>query len=64
MFTKIAIALAIVLGTATGTLAATKKNTTNPSFDAYYSRGMHYDGDAQIRLDMHRDRGWHGGWPD
>jgi hypothetical protein len=27
MFTKTAIALAIVLGTVTGTLAATKKNT-------------------------------------
>ena len=62
MFTKIAIALAIILGTATGTLAATKKNSTNPTFDTYNSRGMHSD--PQIRLDMHRDRGWHGGWPD
>jgi hypothetical protein len=64
MFTKIAIALAIILGTASGTLAATKKNSINPSFDTYNSRGMHSDPDPHVRLDMQRDRGWHGGWPE
>ncbi len=53
MFTKTAIALAIILATATGSFAATKKPNTNPSFDSYNTldagRGCCNSGDAWDR---------------
>ena len=60
MITKIAIALAIILGTATGSLAATKKNSMNPSFDVYDTRGKYIgsDPDVHIRGALQRDSGW------
>jgi hypothetical protein len=60
MFTKIAIALAIILGTATGSLAATKKYSTNPSFDVYDGRGNYVGSDPDIRIRgaLQRDSGW------
>ena len=57
MFTKITIALALVLATAAGALAATKKqHSTNPGFDVYDSRGTYVgsDPDARIRGELLR----------
>ena len=59
MFTKTAIALALILSTASGALAATKKqNGTNTSFDVYDSRGTFVgsDPDGRIRADLLRSR--------
>ena len=58
MFTKTTIALAIILATATGGLAATKTHSTNPSFDVYNSRGVYVgsDPDPRIREDLQRDQ--------
>ena len=58
MFTKTAIALAIVLGTASGTLAATKKYSTNPSHDVFVNgQYLGSDPDARIRSMMLHDQG-------
>jgi hypothetical protein len=59
MFTKTAIALAIVLGTASGTLAATKKQySANPAHDVF-SNGQYLgsDPDARIRSMLLHDQG-------
>ncbi len=60
MFTKTTIALAIILATATGALAATKKHSINPSFDVYDSRGVYVgsDPDPRVRLELQRDGRW------
>ena len=61
MFTKIAIALALVLATTTGSLAATKRHSINPSFDAYNTTGKYVgsDPDSHIRGALLRDNnGW------
>ena len=57
MFTKTAIALAIILATATGGLAATKKPGTN---DVYDTRGKYIgsDPDVHVRGALQRDSGW------
>jgi hypothetical protein len=59
MFTKTAIALALVLGTASGTLAATKQQGTAPNHDAYDFRGKYVgsDPDANVRFELRRDSG-------
>ena len=56
MFTKTTIALAIILGTASATLAATKKHSMNPGHDVYVN-GVYVgsDPDAFIRSQLARD---------
>jgi hypothetical protein len=60
MFTKTAIALAIILATATNGLAATKRSGTNPAFDVYDTRGKYIgsDPDIHVRGALQRDSGW------
>ena len=41
MLTKTAIALALILGTASGTLAAAMQHSTAPSHDVYDARGAY-----------------------
>jgi hypothetical protein len=59
MFTKTAIALALILGTASGTLAATKQHSTAANHDVYDSRGKYVgsDPDANVRFELRRDGG-------
>jgi hypothetical protein len=61
MFTKAALSLAIILATASGTLAATKSHSIAPSRDGYmlYNRDAAYlgtDPDRNIRFELSRDR--------
>jgi hypothetical protein len=62
MFTKTAIALAIVLGAVTGTLAATKKQAINSQHDVYDLRGNYAgsDPDGGVRFELQRDAGARG----
>jgi hypothetical protein len=57
MFTRTTIALAIILGTAAGALAATKKPIINSTTDVYDARGAYVgsDPDPQVRFDLRRD---------
>ncbi len=58
MLTKIAVAFAIVATTATGSLAATKKqHSANPAWDVYDTRGQYVgsDPDPFIRDSLARD---------
>jgi hypothetical protein len=59
MFTKTTFALAIIIGTASGALAATKQHSTAPGNDVYDARGMYVgsDPDANIRFELQRDQG-------
>ena len=59
MFTKTAIALALILGAASGTLAATKQHSIAPSHDVYDARGVYTgsDPDANVRFELRRDSG-------
>ena len=62
MFTKIAMtALVIVIGTASGALAANGKrmHSTNPTHDVYGNGGKYLgsDPDSRIRLELARDQG-------
>jgi hypothetical protein len=41
MLTKIAIALAIIVGTASGALAGTKQSSSNPNWGAYDCPGAY-----------------------
>jgi hypothetical protein len=56
MFTKTTFALAFVLATASGTLAATKQQSFAPRNDVY-ERGTYVgsDPDANVRWELHRD---------
>jgi hypothetical protein len=56
MFTKTTFALAFVLATASGVLAATKQQSFEPRKDAY-ERGTYVgtDPDANVRFELHRD---------
>jgi hypothetical protein len=61
MFTKATLGLAIILATASGTLAAAKSHSIAPSRDAYmsYNRDAAYlgtDPDRNIRFELSRDR--------
>jgi hypothetical protein len=56
MFTKTTFALAFVLATASGALAATKQQSPEPRNDVY-ERGTYVgsDPDANVRFELHRD---------
>ncbi len=56
MFTKTTFALAFVLATASGALAATKQNSA-PPHDVYDARGTYIgsDPDAGVRFELRRD---------
>jgi hypothetical protein len=57
MFTKTTFALAFVLATASGALAATKQQNFQPRNDVYDARGNYVgsDPDANVRFELHRD---------
>jgi hypothetical protein len=57
-----ALAVVIVLSTASGALAATKQKTAAPSNDVYDARGNYVGGDpdSNIRFDLQRDGGERG----
>ena len=57
MFTKTTFALAFVLATASGALAATKQQNSEPRHDVYDARGTYVgsDPDANIRFELRRD---------
>ena len=59
MFAKTAIALALIIGTASGALAQTKKYSTNPAHDVYGTSGKYLgsDPDPSIRSMLERDAG-------
>ena len=50
MFTKTAIALAIIVGTASGALAATKQSSSIPKWDAYDCRSVHVDSNPRLLI--------------
>jgi hypothetical protein len=58
MFIKTTLALAIIIGTAAGALAAVKYRGANPH-DVYDTRGTYVgsDPDAKIRFELRRDEG-------
>jgi len=61
MFMKIAVAFAVVALTATGSVAATKKqHSPNPRWDVYDGRGTYLgsDPDPTIRQKILVDRGY------
>jgi len=57
MFTKTTFALALVLATAAGALAAPKQQSFAPRNDVYDARGVYVgsDPDANVRFELHRD---------
>jgi len=57
MFTKATFALAFVLATASGVLAATKQQSLAPRNDVYDARGAFVgsDPDANVRFELRRD---------
>ena len=59
MFTRTAIALALLVGTASAVLAAPKKYSTNPEHDVYDTRGQYVgsDPDPTVRAMLARDSG-------
>ena len=57
MFPKTTFALAFVLATASGALAATKRQSFQPRNDVYDARGNYVgsDPDANVRFELRRD---------
>jgi hypothetical protein len=57
MFTKTSFALAFMLATASGALAATKQQSFQPPHDVYDARGTYVgsDPDASVRFELRRD---------
>ncbi len=57
MFTKTTFALALVLATASGALAATKQQSSATRNDVYDARGVYVgsDPDANVRFELRRD---------
>ena len=57
MFTKTAIALALILGAASGALAATKQHSIAPGHEVYGGQGTYVgsDPDANVRFELRRD---------
>ena len=57
MFTKSTFALAFVLATASGALAATKQQGSAPRNEVYDARGTSFgsDPDANVRFELRRD---------
>ena len=58
MFTKTAIALVLIFGTASGALAQ-KRYSTNPKHDVFDTTGKYLgsDRDPTVRFMLQRDRG-------
>jgi hypothetical protein len=58
MFTKTAIALVLIFGTASGALAQ-KRYSTNPKHDVFDTTGKYLgsDPDPTVRFMLQRDRG-------
>ena len=50
MFTKTAIALAIIVGTASGALAANKQNSSTPNWHLHDCRGVYVGTDPKILI--------------
>ncbi len=59
MFTKTAIVLALLAGTASAVLAAPRAYSTNPAHDVYDTRGRYIgsDPDPTVRSMLQRDVG-------
>jgi hypothetical protein len=59
MFTKTAIALVLIIGTASSVLAGPKTYSTNPAHDVFDIRGKYVgsDPDPTIRSMLQRDTG-------
>jgi hypothetical protein len=57
MFIKTTVALAIIFGTASAALAATKQHSITPRHDVYDTRGAYVgsDPDANLRFQLRRD---------
>ena len=57
MFSKATFALAIVIATASGALAAVKHPSVAPNHDVYDTRGAYVgaDPDTNIRFELRRD---------
>jgi hypothetical protein len=56
MFSKTTFALAFVLATASGALAATKQQSHQPRNDGYeHGTYVGTDPDANVRFELHRD---------
>jgi hypothetical protein len=57
MFAKTTFALAIILGAASGALAATKQQSVAPNNDVYDAHGVYVgsDPDAAVRFELRRD---------
>ena len=50
MFTKTAIALAIIAGIASGVLAASKQSSSTSNWNAFDCRGVHVGSDPKILI--------------
>jgi hypothetical protein len=50
MFTKTAIALAIIVGTASGALAATKQSSSRPKWDAHACQDVYVGSNPRILI--------------
>jgi hypothetical protein len=59
MFSKTTFALAFMVATASGALAATKQQSVDPRHDVYDVRGTYVgsDPDANVRFELRRDSG-------
>ena len=55
MFTKTAIALAIIVGTASGALAVNKQSSITPNWDGYDCRGVYVGSDPKILINRPRN---------
>jgi hypothetical protein len=57
MFTKATLGLAVILATASGTLAATKSQSIAPSTNVYNPAGAYVgtDPDPNVRFELNRD---------
>jgi hypothetical protein len=57
MFTKTAFALAVIIGAASGALAATKHQGVTPNHEMYGARGVYVgtDPDESVRFELRRD---------
>jgi hypothetical protein len=58
MFAKGTYVLAVIIGTASGALAAGTQHSTAPNHDVYDVRGMYVgsDPDANVRYELRRDQ--------
>ncbi len=58
MLTRATFVLAIIIGTASGALAASTQHSTAPNHDVYDTRGIYVgsDPDANVRFELRRDQ--------